>query len=114
MVGMVGGMEIGPGYDNRGTIRRFVGLSESAVCRIANVTRATLVAWESSHEALIPGQFKGEQGAAMREKVVARLADVYAALMWIAGGCHWPRRLDDEPLRAAVERMRVSSLVALS
>jgi hypothetical protein len=106
MVSMVGGMEIGPEYDNRGTIRRFVGLSESAVCRIAGVTRATLVAWESGHEAQIPGQFKGEQGAAMREKVVRRLADIYAALMWIAGGCCWPRRLNDEPLQAAVERMR--------
>ena len=112
MMNIVGGMEIGPGYDNRGTIRRFVGLSESAVCRIANVTRATLVAWESGHEAWIPGQFKGEQGAAMREKVVVRLADIYAALLWIAGGYHWPRRLDDEPLRAAVERMRTSSVAS--
>jgi hypothetical protein len=105
MVSTLVGMEIGPGYDNRGTIRRFVGLSESAACRIAGVTRATLIAWESGHGAQIPGQFKGEQGAVMREKVVRRLADIYAALMWIAGGCHWPRRLDDEPLRAAVERM---------
>ena len=106
MVSMVGGMEVGPGHDNRGTIRRFVGLSESAMCRIAGVTRATLVAWESGHEAQISGQFKGEQGAAMREKVVVRLANIYAALMWIAGGCCWPRHLEDEPLRSAVNRMQ--------
>jgi hypothetical protein len=109
MVNIVGGMEIGPKHDSRGTIRRFVGLSESAICRIAGVTRATLVAWEGGHEAQISGPFRGKQGAEMREKVVRRLADIYAALMWIAGGCYWPRKLDDEPLRAAMERLQKPS-----
>jgi hypothetical protein len=101
-----GGMNIGPGYDNRGTIRRWVGLSESAVCRIANVTRATLTAWETTHSGQIPGQFKGVRGEVERERVVQRLADVYAALMWVAGGCCWPRVLKDEPLQAAVQRIQ--------
>jgi hypothetical protein len=99
-------MDIGPGYDNRGTIRRWTGLSESAVCRMANVTRATLVAWEGTHDERIPGKFKGDRGEAERERVVRNLANIYAAFMWIAGGCHWPRILNDPPLRAAVERMR--------
>jgi hypothetical protein len=104
-------MEIGPGFDNRGTIRRWAGLSESAVCRMAGVTRGALVSWESGHEAWISGRFSaGDRGAQQREQVVARLADVYAALMWIAGGCHWPRHLDDAPLRDAIGRMRTMGL----
>lgn len=110
MITAQGGMDIGPGYDNRGTVRHWTGLSESAVCRIANVTRATLVAWEGTHDGQIPGKYAGDRGEAERDRVVRRLADLYAAFLWIAGGYHWPRILNDVPLRAAVERMRSMEL----
>lgn len=108
---MTSGMEIGAGYDSRATIRRWAGLSESAACRLANVTRATLASWEIRHDDQLVGRFStGERGDQQRAEVVARLADVYAALMWIGGGCHWPRHLEDEPLRQAVQRMRTTEL----
>lgn len=98
-----GGMSIGPSYDHRDTIRRWAGVSENAICRLSGVTPATLRSWEHGHEAWVAGRFRNELD---REQVVARLADVYAGLMWMVGG--WPRHLDDEPLRAAVERMRTA------
>ena len=104
-------MRIGPGYDNRGTIRRWAGLSEAAVCRITGVTTATLAAWEKGHEAWVSGRFSGgERGDMERAQLVERLADVYAALMWLAGGRSWPRHLDDAPLQAAMQRIRTAPI----
>ena len=84
-------------------------MSEAAVARVAMVTRGTLLAWETTHDDWLPGRFRNEHD---RQKAVAHLADVYAALMWIAGGCEWPRVLEDEPLRAAMERMRAAAVPA--
>jgi len=101
------GMQIGPGYDNRATIRRWLHLSETAVCRMANVTRATLVGWEAGHQSSVPGRFSGgARGEQERADVVERLANIYAVLAWIAGKCAWPECLDDAALAAAVERVR--------
>lgn len=103
----ISGMSIGPGRpDNRGTARRRVGVSEAAVERMAGVTKATLQAWEERYDDQLPGRHSDRE----RGELVARLADVYASLVWLAGGCAWPRHLEDEPLRAAVERMRMAEL----
>jgi hypothetical protein len=82
-------------------------MSEAAVERMAMVTKATLQAWEATHDDWLPGRFRNDH---QRQEAVSRLANVYAALMWLGGGCEWPRYLEDEPLRAAVERMRMAEL----
>lgn len=100
----VGGMSVGRGYDSRGTIRRWAGVSEAAVARMACVTEGTIKAWEVRYDDELPGRFRNDRGC---QEVVERLANVYAALMWIAGGCAWPRVLEDKPLQAAVARMKL-------
>lgn len=80
-------------------------LSESVVCRMTGVTRATLLSWEQGHESWVAGRFRSDKD---RQDVVERLADTYAALMWIAGGRCWPTVLEDDALLAAMKRMKTS------
>ena len=102
-----GGLSVGPGHDNRAAIRERVGLNVAAMCRIVLTTPGALTSWEATHTEHIAGRFGiGPRGDQDRMRTVERLADVYAALMWIAGGCCWPRYLDDEALSAAMDRMR--------
>ena len=95
-------MKIGPNDHNRSAIRRWVGLSEAKTARVAGVTVGVLASWERTHTDWLAGYFRG-QG---REHAIIRLADTYAALLWMANGLRWPDHVDDEPLRAAMLRMR--------
>ena len=101
------GMMIGPDYDSRATIRTWAGMSKGFAARKAMVTEATLTSWEKGHESWINGRFSSD---AELQKAIERLADLYAGLLWIAGDGHWPLRLDDDPIRAAIARLRTSEL----
>lgn len=105
------GMQIGPGYDGRDTIRRWAGMGPSTIARAALVTVSTVQRWEAGHGGveLLQGYNRAPRKADA-EAAVLRLADVYAALMWIGGGCRWPSVLEDDALRAAVARMRSAEL----
>jgi hypothetical protein len=84
-------------------------MSEANVCRWAGVTNHVLRTWESGHSDWVPGNFgRGGDADAERARVVRRLADVYAGMLWILGRGQWPDELHDEPLRAAIERLRAS------
>lgn len=99
--------KIGPGYSNRNEIRQWVGMSASTICAATLVTLGVIKSWESSHTGELVGMFgTGKRGTRERVHAVTKLADIYAALMWIACGGRWPEALDDEPLQAAVRRMR--------
>ena len=97
----------GPGDYSRREIRVLAGMTHRVACDRASVTPEILDSWER----------QGHHGTEIRcgfeerEEVVRRLADLYAGLLWIAGGCRWPERLNDEPLQAAVDRMRAASLL---
>ena len=88
------GMMIGPDYDSRATIRTWAGMSKGFAARKAMVTEATLTSWEKGHESWINGRFSSD-------------AELQKA---IAGDGHWPLRLDDDPIRAAIARLRTSEL----
>ncbi len=96
---------IGPGYSSRGAIRERVGVPAKKICELAYVTRGTLTAWEERHDAWLPGRFT-TMGRGSMAHAITRLADVYAALMWIACGSRQPAHLDDAPLRAAIARIQ--------
>ena len=88
-----GGMQIGPGYDGRDTIRRWAGMGRESIARAALVTQATLARWESGHGGT--ELLRGFTEHDARDAVV-RLANVYAALMWIGGACRSPSCPSDD------------------
>lgn len=97
-------MQIGPGLDTRATIRRWSRLSKADVSRLAHCTLATVDAWERSFDADLYGRGRND---AERVQVVDALADLYAAMMYIGGGCRWPEEgmLRDPALVAGAARM---------